>query len=83
MPHTAALLLTDIVDSAALAQRMGDVAMARLWAAHDRLARELLRVWRGREIDKTDGFLLLFADAGTRWATSWPTTTPWPGWTCR
>jgi predicted ATPase/class 3 adenylate cyclase len=63
MPHTAALLLTDIVDSAALAQRLGDVAMARLWAAHDRLARELLRVWRGREIDKTDGFLLLFADA--------------------
>lgn len=63
MPEIAALLLTDIVDSAALAQRLGDAPMARLWAAHDRLARELLRAWRGREIDKTDGFLLLFADA--------------------
>ena len=34
--------------------------MARLWAAHDRAARDLLPVWRGREIDKTDGMLLLF-----------------------
>ena len=35
----------------------------RWWEAHDRLARDLLPSWRGREIDKTDGFLLLFADA--------------------
>ena len=35
--------------------------MAELWAVHDRLARDLLRTWRGREIDKSDGFLLLFA----------------------
>ena len=34
--------------------------MARLWAAHDRAARDLLPAWRGREIDKTDGMLLLF-----------------------
>ena len=33
---------------------------AALWAAHDRIARDLLRAWRGREIDKTDGMLLLF-----------------------
>lgn len=59
----AALLLTDLVDSAALAQRLGDEAMSRLWAAHDRVARDLLRDWQGREIDKTDGFLILFADA--------------------
>jgi hypothetical protein len=58
-----ALLLTDLVDSAALAQRLGDEAMARVWAAHDRVARDLLRTWRGREIDKTDGFLLMFAEA--------------------
>lgn len=63
MPEIAALLLTDVVDSAAMAQRLGDAAMARIWAEHDRLARDLLRGWRGREIDKTDGFLLLFAHA--------------------
>ena len=58
-----ALLLTDLVDSAALAQQLGDEAMAGVWAAHDRIARDLLRQWRGPEIDKTDGFLLLFAQA--------------------
>jgi predicted ATPase/class 3 adenylate cyclase len=55
-----ALLLTDLIDSAALAQTLGDAAMAAVWQAHDRAARDLLRDWRGREIDKTDGFLLLF-----------------------
>jgi predicted ATPase/class 3 adenylate cyclase/Tfp pilus assembly protein PilF len=55
-----ALLLTDVVDSTALAERIGDVATARVWAAHDRVARDLLGVHGGREIDKTDGFLLLF-----------------------
>ena len=60
MNAPVALLLTDLVDSAALAQHLGDTAMNGLWAAHDRMARDLLRQWRGREIDKTDGFLLLF-----------------------
>ncbi len=55
-----ALLLTDLVDSAELASRLGDAAMARLSAAHDRVARDLLRQWQGLEIDKTDGFLLIF-----------------------
>lgn len=63
MEQTAALLLTDLVDSAALAQRLGDAAMGRLWAAHDRVARDLLRDWQGREIDKTDGFLIVFTEA--------------------
>jgi predicted ATPase len=58
-----ALLLTDLVDSAALAAQHGDAAMAPVWAAHDRMARDLLRQWRGQEIDKTDGFLLLFTRA--------------------
>lgn len=58
-----ALLLTDLVDSSALAARLGDAAMAPLSAQHDRVARDLLRRWRGHEIDKTDGFLLLFAQA--------------------
>jgi predicted ATPase/class 3 adenylate cyclase len=63
MNDAVALLLTDIVGSASVEQQLGDSRMAALWAAHDRLARDLLREWRGREIDKTDGFLLLFAQA--------------------
>ena len=63
MEAPAALLLTDLVDSAALAQQLGNVAMGAVWAAHDHSARDLLRSWRGQEIDKTDGFLLLFDSA--------------------
>lgn len=63
MTRTYALLLTDVVDSTAMAERLGDAAMAEVWAAHDRAARDLLPQHGGREIDKTDGMLLLFADA--------------------
>jgi predicted ATPase/class 3 adenylate cyclase/Tfp pilus assembly protein PilF len=63
MAEIRAILLTDVVDSTQLAQALGEVDLAALWDAHDRLARDLLPSWRGREIDKTDGFLLLFADA--------------------
>ena len=42
MQTVRALLLTDVVDSTQLSQRLGDRAMADLWAAHDRLARDLL-----------------------------------------
>ncbi len=55
-----ALLLTDVVDSTKMAARIGDAAMAALWAAHDRVARDLLPQHGGREIDKTDGMLLMF-----------------------
>lgn len=60
MQAVRSLLLTDVVDSTKLSQALGDLAMADLWAAHDRVARDLLGPWRGREIDKTDGMLLLF-----------------------
>ena len=60
MSDLRALLLTDVVDSTKLSLRVGDAEMARLWAAHDRSARDLLPHWHGREIDKTDGMLLLF-----------------------
>ncbi len=64
-PHdTVALLLTDIVDSTAHTERLGAARSAALWSAHDRIARDLVRHWRGREIDKSDGFLLLFDHAG-------------------
>jgi len=58
-----ALLLTDVVDSTRLSEQLGDTAMAAVWAGHDRVARDLLAPWRGREIDKTDGMLLMFASA--------------------
>ncbi len=63
MSDVRALLLTDVVDSTQLLERLGDEAAATLWAAHDRAARDLLREWRGLEIDRTDGFLLLFESA--------------------
>ncbi|KQW40066.1 NB-ARC domain-containing protein [Rhizobacter sp. Root404] len=64
MSEIRALLLTDVVDSTKLSQEIGDAAMAVVWTAHDRVARGLLDPWRGREIDKTDGMLLLFDNAG-------------------
>ena len=58
-----ALLFTDVVDSTRIAEALGDEGMASVSAAHDRAARELLATWRGREIDKSDGMLLLFERA--------------------
>ena len=54
------LLICDLVASTKLVERIGDAAAADLLARHDRLARVLLREHDGREIDKSDGFLLLF-----------------------
>lgn len=54
------LVMTDVVDSTLTTTRLGDARAAQLWVAHDRMARDLLATWRGREIDKSDGFLLLF-----------------------
>ena len=55
-----ALLLTDVVDSTKLSVHLDDEVLATLWSAHDRLARDLLPLHQGREIDKTDGMLLMF-----------------------
>ncbi len=54
------LVLCDLVDSTALVERLGDRHAADLFRKHDRLARALMQQHDGREIDKTDGFLLLF-----------------------
>ncbi len=54
------LLVSDLVESTRLTEELGDEAAAALGHRHDRLARDLLAVYQGREIDKTDGFLLLF-----------------------
>jgi predicted ATPase/class 3 adenylate cyclase len=55
-----ALLFTDVVDSTLLAEKLGDVRAAEMWVEHDRRARDLLVRHHGREIDRSDGFLLLF-----------------------
>ena len=40
MSEARALLLTDVVDSTKLSEKIGDAAMAEVWAAHDRVARD-------------------------------------------
>ena len=60
MGEDAVLLFTDIVDSTLTTLRLGDAQASSLWAEHDRRARDLLRRHHGREIDRADGFLLLF-----------------------
>ncbi len=57
------LLFTDVVDSTAWVQRWGDERAAQLWTEHDRLARALLARHGGREIDRSDGFFLIFEDS--------------------
>jgi TolB-like protein/class 3 adenylate cyclase len=59
-PTIRTLLLCDLVASTQLVERVGDSAAAELLARHDRFARDLLSTCNGREIDKSDGFLLLF-----------------------
>ena len=54
------LLVSDLVGSTALMERLGDAPAAELFRQHDWLARDLLDEHRGVEIDKTDGFLLIF-----------------------
>jgi putative peptide modification system cyclase len=60
VPLLRTLLLCDLVDSTALVQRLGDQRAAELFRKHDRITRALLSTHGGREIDKTDGFLLMF-----------------------
>ena len=55
-----ALLFSDLVDSTRLVEKLGDARAAQMWAEHDRRARSLLVSHQGREIDRTDGFFLLF-----------------------
>ena len=52
--------MADLVDSTAINVKLGDEAMSRLWDLHDGLSRELALVHNGREVDRTDGFLMLF-----------------------
>ena len=62
MSEQRALLFTDLVGSTQFVARLGDVRAAEFWREHDRRARSLLAPHAGREIDHSDGFLLLFFD---------------------
>lgn len=60
------VLFTDIVDSTANLQRMGDTAWRDLLLIHNTSLRDELNVYRGREVKTTgDGFLAVF-DSATR-----------------
>ena len=60
----ATVLLTDIVDSTATLERVGDAAWQTLLAAHNAAIRERLNRFRGREKATTgDGFLAIFDSA--------------------
>ena len=62
----ATVLFTDIVDSTAIVERIGDGAWRDVLADHNRLLRDDLNLFRGREITTTgDGFLAMF-DGATR-----------------
>src|SRR5690349_19566528 len=54
------LVLCDLADSTALVERLGDQRAAAVMRRHDRLARDLVHQHGGQEIDKTDGFLVMF-----------------------
>jgi class 3 adenylate cyclase len=57
----ATVVFTDIVDSTAKVQQLGDAAWRDLLGAHNHRLRESLNVHRGREVKMTgDGFLAVF-----------------------
>jgi putative peptide modification system cyclase len=59
-PVLRTLLICDLAESTAIVEKLGDRRAAELMRLHDRLCRDLLQRHGGREIDRTDGFLLLF-----------------------
>ena len=62
----ATVLFTDIVDSTATLERVGDGAWRELLLAHNARIREAINAFRGQEIATTgDGFLVVF-DSATR-----------------
>lgn len=59
------LLITDLVRSTDLVQELGDLRSAEVFAQVEQLIRDRLAQTDGLEIDKTDGFLLLFQEPMT------------------
>ncbi|HJU21902.1 MAG TPA: nickel-binding protein [Casimicrobiaceae bacterium] len=60
-PGIRTVLFTDIVDSTALTQRLGDEAAMALLDVHDTVVRDALRAFGGREVKHTgDGIMASF-----------------------
>jgi class 3 adenylate cyclase len=58
------MLMTDIVDSTPTASRLGDARWRQLLADHDRVVRNHIERFRGRELDTTgDGFFVSYESA--------------------
>lgn len=63
-PATRTIVFTDLVDSTALLEELGDEAARQVTRSHDRLTREVLARHGGREVKHTgDGFMLAFTSA--------------------
>jgi hypothetical protein len=59
--HLATLLITDVVDSTAIASRLGDIAWNDTVALHFEMARTQLEEFNGREVNTTgDGMFVTF-----------------------
>lgn len=54
------LVMIDIVDSTKTTEKLGDMKMSQKMRLYDRISRGLLIKWNGLEIDRTDGYLLVF-----------------------
>ena len=59
-PLLRTLVACDLVESTALTEQLGDRSVADFMHQLDRQARDLVERHHGIEIDKTDGFLLMF-----------------------
>ncbi len=59
-PLLRTLAVCDLVESTALIEQLGERGVAEVIHRLDREARDLIASHNGREIDKTDGFLVLF-----------------------
>jgi len=55
-----AIVLLDLIGSTAFVQKVGARKAAEWLQYHDRLTRSLLYKFEGREIDRSDGFMLSF-----------------------
>ena len=55
-----AIVLLDLIGSTAFVQKVGALKAAKWLQYHDRLTRNLIYRFNGREIDRSDGFMLSF-----------------------
>lgn len=55
-----AIVLLDIIGSTSIVGKLGAVKAAKFFQIHDNLARSIAYRFNGREIDRSDGFLLSF-----------------------